>query len=76
MILEIPRIDLSRRIPRWTRVRRFRRVGNRRIGILERIEVLFHGIAIRDFATKAGPFIYWTRGRDPHHREIGNPGDK
>jgi hypothetical protein len=51
-------------------------VGNRRIGILERIEVLFHGIAIHDLATKAGPLIYWTRGRDPHHREIGNPGDK
>jgi hypothetical protein len=51
-------------------------VRNRRIGILERIEVLFHGIAIRDFATKAGSFIYWTCGRDPHHREIGNPDDK
>jgi hypothetical protein len=51
-------------------------VGNRRIGILERIEVLFHGIAIRDFTKKAGPFIYWTRGRDPHHQEIENPGDK
>jgi hypothetical protein len=57
VILEIPRIDHSRRIPRWTRVRRFRRVGNRRIGVLELIEVLFHGIAIRDFPTKSGPFI-------------------
>jgi hypothetical protein len=76
VILEIPRIDLSHRIPRRTRVRILERVGTRRIGVLEHVEILSHEIAIRDFATKAGPFIYWTRGRDPHHREIGNPGDK
>jgi hypothetical protein len=76
VILEIPRIDLSRRIPSGHVSGDSAEVGNRRLGILERIEVLFHGIAIHDFATKDGPFIYWTRGRDLHHREIGNPGDK
>ena len=57
MILEIPRRDHSRRFSRRTRVRILERVGNRRIRVLEHLEISSHRIAICDFATRSGPFI-------------------
>ena len=64
MILEIPRRDHSRRIPRGTRVGILLRVKNKRIRVLEHIEISSHGIAIHNFMTRSGPFILgnmWQR---------------
>jgi hypothetical protein len=50
--------------PGWTCVRRIRRIGTQRIGVLERVEILSYEIAIREFATRSRPFILvdtWKR---------------
>jgi hypothetical protein len=73
VILENPRRDHSRRIPRRTRVRILERVGTRRIGVLEHVEILSHEIAIRDFATRSGPFIL---GNTWQRSAIGESPDK
>jgi hypothetical protein len=59
VILEKPRGDHSRKSREYTRHNSRERVGvgTRRIGVLEHVEILSHEIAIREFATRSGPFI-------------------